>query len=154
MRTELRQQFYTKMIRAIYRYANRNAPHIADGEIFLGQYGDILLAAPIDLKIDVNALPKAGEAQGGAGKFHAYLKVGDVSLAPIPINLNLFTLLDKLDGGYRPNKYDKNTIVFLDDVIEQIAEVANQSPVLNFYDGEQRYRAKLEDDIIEVSGLA
>jgi DNA phosphorothioation-dependent restriction protein DptF len=151
---ELRQQFYAKMIRAIYRYANRNAPHITDGELFLGRFGDILLAAPIELKLDLNALPKVGEAKCGPAKFHAHLRVGEVSLAPIPINLNLFALLDKLDAGYRPNKYDKNTIVFLDDVIEQIAEVANQSPTLNFYEGEQRYRAKLEDDIIEVNGLA
>lgn len=80
------------------------------------------------------------------------LKVDEQLLAPMAINLNLFELICKLNNGYRPNKYDKNAIVLLDEMVEQIRAVAKKSPVLHYYEGDQHYRLGLDDGMITVEG--
>ncbi|MFG3851825.1 DNA phosphorothioation-dependent restriction protein DptF, partial [Escherichia coli] len=75
-------------------------------------------------------------------------------LLPVRIGLNLFELLNKLNNGYRPNKYDKNAIVLLDELVELITEQAKSSSEIKFYAGGLRvYRAKADDDMITISGM-
>lgn len=83
-----------------------------------------------------------------------HLKVGQNSLLPVRIGLNLFELLNKLNNGYRPNKYDKNAIVLLDEIVDLITEQAKSSSEIKFYAGGRRvYRAKADDDMITISGM-
>jgi DNA phosphorothioation-dependent restriction protein DptF len=140
------------LINAVYSYANRNAPWLEKGEVFLGKSGALQLAAPIDLKADFTAIQN--KTNKTVSRFWAYIKVADKALDPIAINLNLFELISKLNRGYRPNKYDKNAVVLLDEIIEQVREVAKQSNILRFYENGHRYTARLDDDMIEISGVA
>jgi DNA phosphorothioation-dependent restriction protein DptF len=145
--------FYTnELIRAVYRYANRNAPELQNGEILLGKSGPIKLVAPIEVKADLASIQK--KASPSVSHFWACLKVYDQVLEPIAINLNLFELISKLNRGYRPNKYDKNAVVLLDEIIEQIREVAKQSNILRFYENGHYYTAQQDDDMIEINGVA
>ena len=62
--------------------------------------------------------------------------------------------MSRIVHGYRPNKHDKNTIVLLDEIVEQIVEVANTSNTLYLHTGSKKIKIKkidLED--IEVSGM-
>lgn len=148
---ELRKFYSLDLIYGIQRYANRNAPELLNvqGELFLSSFGKVKLTAPVELKPDYDAIYK--KAHITSSHFMAYLKVGDKSIKPIAINLNLFELLQKLKDGYRPNKYDKNAIVLLDEIVEQVTDMAKSSMTLKFYDGDVRYTARQDDGMIVVS---
>ena len=148
-------RFYTsELIAGIQRYANRKAPELSmqKEEFFLGEYGGVKITAPVELKPDWEAIRNKNTAHPTG--FDVHLKVGQNSLLPVRIGLNLFELLNKLNNGYRPNKYDKNAIVLLDEIVELITEQAKSSSEIKFYAGGQRvYRAKSDDDMITISGM-
>lgn len=145
------RSFYVKeLIPAIFFYANRNAPELSKRELSLGQFGQCHVAVPVELKADYSAIQRQHVEKHD--HFSAYLKIDDQPLAPMAINLNLFELICKLNNGYRPNKYDKNAIVLLDEMVEQIRAVAKKSPVLHYYEGDQHYRLGLDDGMITVEG--
>ncbi|HFI9955913.1 TPA: DNA phosphorothioation-dependent restriction protein DptF [Escherichia coli] len=148
-------RFYTsELIAGIQRYANRKAPELSmqKEEFFLGEYGGVKITAPVELKPDWEAIRNKNTAHPTG--FDVHLKVGQNSLLPVRIGLNLFELLNKLNNGYRPNKYDKNAIVLLDEIVELITEQAKSSSEIKFYAGGQRvYRATADDDMITISGM-
>lgn len=148
-------RFYTsELIAGIQRYANRKAPELSmqKEEFFLGEYGGVKITAPVELKPDWEAIRNKNTAHPTG--FDVHLKVGQNSLLPVRIGLNLFELLNKLNNGYRPNKYDKNAIVLLDEIVELITEQAKSSSEIKFYAGGPRvYRAKSDDDMITISGM-
>lgn len=148
-------RFYAfELIAGIQRYANRKAPELSmqKEEFFLGEFGGVKITAPVEIKPDWDVIRNKNTAHSTG--FDVYLKVGKNPLPHIHIGLNLFELLDKLNNGYRPNKYDKNAIVLLDEIVELIAEQAKSSSEIKFYDGRQRvYRAKADDDMITISGM-
>ena len=109
----------------------------------------VKLTAPVELKPDYDSIHQKMHIT--SSHFMAYLKVGDQSLKPISINLNLFELLQKLKDGYRPKKYDKNAVVLLDEIVEQVTDMAKSSMTLKFYDGDVRYTARQDDGMIVVS---
>ncbi|MGL4206363.1 MAG: DNA phosphorothioation-dependent restriction protein DptF [Aeromonadaceae bacterium] len=147
------RQFYTKvLIPAIFTYANRHAPELGKREIFLGEFGGIKVAAPLDLKADYKRIQY--EHVEKHDYFCAYLKVGESELSPMVIGLNLFELIGKLNCGYRPNRYDKNAIILLDEMVEQIRTLAKTSPRLSYYEGAYTYRLELDDEGITVDGRA
>ena len=148
-------RFYTsELIAGIQRYANRKAPELSmqKEEFFLGEYGGVKITAPVELKPDWEAIRNKNTAHPTG--FDVHLKVGQNSLLPVRIGLNLFELLNKLNNGYRPNKYDKNAIVLLDEIVDLITEQAKSSSEIKFYAGGRRvYRAKADDDMITISGM-
>ncbi|MDE9432682.1 DNA phosphorothioation-dependent restriction protein DptF [Xenorhabdus bovienii] len=150
---ELRRFYSLELMAAIQRYANRRAPELTTNkdELFLGVFGSVKVTAPVALKGDYDAILKKNVTK--PAYFDAYLKIADHPLKPISINLNLFELLSKLNNGYRPNKYDKNAIVLLDEIVEQITEQAKSSSSLKFYDGRRTYIAKEDDGMITISGM-
>lgn len=148
-------RFYTsELIAGIQRYANRKAPELSmqKEEFFLGEYGGVKITVPVELKPDWVAIRNKNTAHPTG--FDVHLKVGQNSLLPVRIGLNLFELLNKLNNGYRPNKYDKNAIVLLDEIVDLITEQAKSSSEIKFYAGGRRvYRAKADDDMITISGM-
>lgn len=148
-------RFYTsELIAGIQRYANRKASELSmqKEEFFLGEYGGVKITAPVELKPDWEAIRNKNTAHPTG--FDVHLKVGQNSLLPVRIGLNLFELLNKLNNGYRPNKYDKNAIVLLDEIVDLITEQAKSSSEIKFYAGGRRvYRAKADDDMITISGM-
>jgi DNA phosphorothioation-dependent restriction protein DptF len=151
---EIKKFYSADLIQGIQRYANRNAPILLNvkDELFLNSFGEIKLTAPIDLKPDYDSIHNRSNID--SAHFMAYLKVGDKTIKPIVINLNLFELLQRLKDGYRPNKYDKNAIVLLDEIIEQVTDMAKSSMTLKFYDGDVRYTVKQDEGMIVVNGSA
>lgn len=147
----LLHDFYVKeLIPAIFYYANRNAVGLSKRELSLGQFGQCHVTAPVTLRADYDAI-KFQHIQK-QDYFSAYLKVDNQPLKPMSINLNLFELICKLNDGYRPNKYDKNAIVYLDEIVEQIRAIAKKSTILNYYEGHKSYRLELDGKNITVEG--
>lgn len=147
------RNFYVKhLISAIFYYANRNTTSLAKGEFFLEQYGHIIVSTALKLQGDYTAIEQLPANR--SPYFQAYLKIGNTPLKPITLTLSLFELIYKLNQGYRPNKYDKNTIVLLDELIKQITDIAKLSTELKIYDGATCYIASLDDGMIAINGGA
>lgn len=146
------RKFYTAVLTAgIFRYANRNAPELGKGEILLGEFQGVKIAGFVDLKPDFSAL-QALATVNSIAFFNVALKVGDEPIAPMPFNINLFALLLRLNQGYRPNKYDKNSIVLLDELVEQIKALVKRGNRLKLYRQRQRISLRFEDGMIDTVG--
>lgn len=144
-------RFYnTQLIKAIRSYANRNAPGLPQAELFIGEYGGIKLTANVEIKADYDSIQNA--KVDSCFNFYAFVKVADQKLSEaIPINLNVFDLILKLNNGYYPNKYDKSAIILIDEIVSQISSAAQSSNELKFHDAHKSYSAKFDDDMISIS---
>jgi DNA phosphorothioation-dependent restriction protein DptF len=146
------QKFYKRVLLAgILRYANRNAPELRGDEILLGEYQDVKIAASADLKPDYPAIQQLA-SKTPIAFFNVALKAGDEELEPMPFNINLFGLLLRLNQGYRPNKYDKNAIVLLDELVEHIKAVVKRGNRLKLYRQQQHISLKYDDGAIDTDG--
>jgi DNA phosphorothioation-dependent restriction protein DptF len=150
-RTALRR-FYTATLTAgIFRYTNRNASELGKDEILLGEYQGVKVAGLADLRPDYAVL-QALAPMTSIANFNVALRVGGEPLKPMPFNINLFGLLLRLNQGYRPNKYDKNSVVLLDELVEQIKAVVKRGNRLKLYRQQQRISLRYEDGMIDTVG--
>ncbi|GIU50477.1 hypothetical protein TUM4438_36610 [Shewanella sairae] len=147
----LRQYYKDVAIAAVHKYNNRNAPRLGKGEFFISEHNGFQLAADLELKVHVPQIAEDKETK--TSHFNTYFKVGK-RIVKLPTNINLLSLMLRIVEGYRPNKHDKNTVVLLDELVEEIAEVANETSTLHILYKNDRYKIANDDfDEFEVSGL-
>jgi DNA phosphorothioation-dependent restriction protein DptF len=135
---ELNEFYVDTLIAAIHRYCNRNAPNLDEDQFFISEYNGFKTAVELDVEPDFSAIKKQGVSK--IGSFNAYIYVDDTPLLPIPISVNFMELLEKINLGYRPNKHDKNSVLLLDEVIEQIVSVANKKNTLFIIKSEEIHK--------------
>lgn len=136
---------------AIRKYNNRNAPNLRNGQYLISEKNGYQLVAKLDIKPDLKNVPKQPPTQ--ISYFTACISVGNESLT-LPVNINLLQLMKRIVDGYRPNKHDKNTVVLLDELVEEISKIASKEKTLHIINGEQHITVTDdEDDKYEVSGL-
>ena len=110
------------------------------------------LAAEVELSIVYKFI--TADKSENLAFFNMYLEVDEERLEAIPIGVNLLVLMMDIVEGYRPNKYDKNSVVLLDELITKIIETANAADMLYLYKGDERIKLKANsDNEIRVSGL-
>jgi DNA phosphorothioation-dependent restriction protein DptF len=149
---ELNKFYKDILIAAIHRYCNRNSPTLDKDQFFISEYNGFKTAAELEVKPDFTAIKNQGV--GKIGLINAHIRVDDSPMIPIPISINLLELLGKINRGYRPNKHDKNVVLLLDEVIEQIISVANEKNTLFILKNDKRYKIANEDDeYFAVSGI-
>lgn len=152
LRNKLNKFYRESLIPAVHNYCNRNAPFLEKGTYFVSEYNRYSLATELDIKPDFHSIQTQPISR--ISGFDARLKIGDDKLKAIPININLFQLLEGINHGYRPNKHDKNSILQLDDVIEQIISVANNNHVLHVFSDHEKFKVvKQDSDYFEVSEI-
>lgn len=148
-KAELKAFYKNVVLASINLYANRNSKNLDGDEFFISAHGNWQLTAKLELSVDYGAIKKSEELK--LGYFNAYVKVADKQLEPIPISINLLDLMYRIVRGYRPNKHDKNTVVLLDEIVDQIVEIANASNILYLHDNNLRIKLKqVDEDDIEV----
>ncbi|EOX3959405.1 MULTISPECIES: DNA phosphorothioation-dependent restriction protein DptF [Vibrio] len=151
-RRDLNKFYKDILISAIHRYCNRNSPTLDKDQFFISEYNGFKTAAELEVKPDFTAIKTQGV--GKIGSFNAHIRADDNALLPMPISINLLELLEKVNQGYRPNKHDKNAVLLLDEVIEQLITVANEKNTLFILKNDKRYKIVNEDDeYFEVSGI-
>lgn len=152
LRNKLNKFYRESLIPAVHNYCNRNAPFLDKGTYFVSEYNGYSLATELDIKPDFHSIQTQPISR--IGSFDARLKIGDNELKSIPVNMNLFQLLEGINQGYRPNKHDKNAILQLDDVVEQIISSANSNHVLHIFSDKTKFKVvKQDSDYFEVSGI-
>ena len=151
-KAKLRQFYRHTAITAIHKYNNRNAPKLAKGEFFISEHNGYYLASSLELKADTKMLKNTYEDR--TSHFTAYFRVGDKTLS-LKVNINLLNLMQRIVAGYRPNKHDKNTVVLLDELVDQIKDIANSTDNLYIVGkGQEKYKVtNVDDEDFEVSGL-
>lgn len=147
------RDFYSDVVlKAINKYANRNAPYLSKDQFYLSSHGRCDLAAEVELSIVYQSIEK--NKSEDLESFSMYLEVDGQPLQAIPIGVNLLVLIMNIVDGYRPNKYDKNSVVLLENLIAKIKETASRSDVLYLYqDGKPIKIKAYSDSEIRVSGL-
>lgn len=149
---ELNLFYKETLIAAVHRYCNRHAHTLDKDAYFISEYNGFKTAVELEVKPNFAAISQ--NASNKIGAFFAQLLVDDKPLKPMPISMNLFGLLQRITQGYRPNKHDKNAVLLLDEVIEQIVSVANKKDTLLILKSEKRYKVSNQDnEYFEVSGL-
>lgn len=151
VRTAMQRKYRSVLTAGIFRYANRNAPELGTDEILLSEFHGVKVAGLVDLRPDYAALQQLA-ARTPIAHFNVALKVGDQSLKPMPFNINLFGLLLRLNEGYRPNKYDKNAVVLLDELVEQIKALVKRDNRLKLYRQQKHISLRYEDGTIDTVG--
>ncbi|MDY6927421.1 MAG: DNA phosphorothioation-dependent restriction protein DptF [Pseudomonadota bacterium] len=149
------KNFYQKtLINAVRNHINRNAPSLSKNQYLISELNGYQLTSKLDIKPDYKSIQS--DTPVSASYFNAFMivKVNDreTKVRPIPLNINLLGLLIDIVNGYRPNKHDKSAVVLLDELVDDIIKVANQSRDIQIVKGSQRFELrKVEDDEIEVS---
>jgi DNA phosphorothioation-dependent restriction protein DptF len=148
---KLIKDFYNNTLRtSIRKYNNRNAPKLDKNHYLISELNGYQMVAKLDVKLDSKAIPNFPPKSSSS--FTACIKVDDVPLT-VPVNINLLNLMQKIVDGYRPNKHDKNTVVLLDELIEELSQVANRVTTLHIVKGDQHFTVKnADEDEFEVSG--
>lgn len=149
---KLRHFYRHTAITAIHKYNNRNAPKLAKGEFFISEHNGYFLASSLELKADPKSVKNNFEDK--TSHFTAYFRVEDKTL-PLFININLLNLMQRIVAGYRPNKHDKNTVVLLDELVDEITDIANSADTLYIVGkGQMKYKIhNVDDEDFEVSEL-
>lgn len=146
------RKFYREVaLAAIHKYNNRNAPELDKNAFLVSEHNGFQLAAEIEIKADLKEIRIDNEKQ--STHFNAYFKIGEKT-KKLQININLLGLMQRIVEGYRPNKHDKNTVVLLDELVEEITEIANTTNTLLIVKGSQRIKINnIDDEEFEVSGI-
>lgn len=150
--------FYNKQLRpALRHYNNRSGRKLDKNQYLISEAEGFAIAAKLDIKFDraklLEAIERDQNRAPNISHFEAFMSVAG-NPASILVNANLFKLLNKINDGYRPNRHDKNAIILLDELNDDIAEIANRSDTLQFIaDGKTISVEQVDDDEFEVSGL-
>lgn len=150
-RAVIRKFYIAVLIPGIFRFANRNAAELGKGEILLGVFNGVKIAGLAELKPDFARLEALAPTTTIAA-FNVALRVGDVTLKTMLFNINLFSLLVRLNQGYRPNKHDKNAVVLLDELVEQIKTIVKRGNRLRLYGTNRNISLRHEDGMIDIVG--
>lgn len=143
--------FYKHMLfDALWRYINRSAPELKNKQYLIAKENNVIFATELKLSVDWDAI--ANDNSQDLMAFKARIKVNKTVISPaLSVNINLFELIERLNSGYRPNKYDKSCVILLDELVEQIKSVMAKSDTLVLLDGNVTYEAERDGNLIEIS---
>jgi len=118
------REFYNKtFLKALRRYANRRSPKLKNQHFFLKEVNGYVFASKVDITADFKGIES--DTPRNLGAFNLRVLVEGKPLKPVVVDAGLFDLIHRVNHGYRPNKYDKSSIVILEELIEEIQSVGN-----------------------------
>ena len=147
---EILNDFYRHtLFSALWRYINRSAPQLKKKQFLVSKENDVLFATELKLLVDWELIAHYDSVD--LMSFKALLKVNKEAIKPaLPVNINLFELLQRLNSGYRPNKYDKSCVLLLDELVKQIKLKMAITDTLIIVDGKEVYEAEQDGSLIEI----
>jgi DNA phosphorothioation-dependent restriction protein DptF len=153
-RQKLRSFYKDELVSALVRFGNRLDPSLtAKQHLFLCSRNGVFVSAVADIKPDLKRIES--EEMANIHEFPVCLKVGDEPLQTFNVNLSFLELVSKINDGYRPNKHDKNTIVILEEIVEDVIKIIIRSYKLMLSDSRKHVflTNEIEDGEIVVGGV-
>jgi len=143
------QAFYKKIKKAIFTYANKHNPSLSSKELFqVDSINGYAIATPLEITPVWSHIER--NKKHNINNFQCFLKVGESSIEPFSVSLNMYKLILAINNGYRPNKHDRNTIIIFDEVLDKISSKLKTSRKLFFIKDNQYYEFRNSADEIEV----
>lgn len=125
------QNFYKDLRKAMFLYINRHKPELTNTLIIL-ESKDFYIT--VDAKIVRDKRKIQEEKSIKLKSFNCYLLVNEKSIEPIEITFNIYKMIQDINRGYVPNKYDRNNLIifkeFIDRIIEEI-KISNRLIVID-----------------------
>lgn len=141
--------FYKLLKKAIFSYANKYTPPLANSDLMqIDSVNGWGVCTEVAISPDVKVIEK--KQNGDLNSFECCLKINDVSITPLKINLGLYEMILSINDGYRPNKHDRNTIVLFEELLSRISVSVVTANKVAFVKGGELYTLKHQDDEIEV----
>ena len=109
---------------------------------------DITVATPIDIKPNWSKIKESKSKSFNS--FPLYLKINNVEIDDILITLNLQSMIQLINDGYRPNKHDRNTIALFNELIQSILSIGGKSQEIIFIENQTSLHLTNIEDEIEV----
>lgn len=139
------REFYDKtLIASLIKFANRLLTGLGMDAIYLAERNGVTVTTKVRIAMDTKGLTSPVSSQ--IHSFHAAIKVGEEAIKPFPVTISFLELAERIMSGYRPNRHDKNTIVILEEVIDEVTKVASKNGALNFIRDKSEWSLLLEDD--------
>jgi DNA phosphorothioation-dependent restriction protein DptF len=146
---KLRSFYHDNFIAALLKFANRFYAQLTKEHLIdLGDYNGYRLAGSAEFRADLKRIED--ESQKRLTNFNIYLKIGDKELSSIPVSVNFLELIFKINHGYRPNKHDKNTIIILDEIIDEVVRIVRKNKQLFVINGQTQWTLKFAKDDQEI----
>ncbi|WP_255546840.1 DNA phosphorothioation-dependent restriction protein DptF [Moritella sp. 36] len=155
------KEFYNQvLLKGLLTYNNRSAAGLGNREFLVRHLNGYNLVAELDIKYNPAAIKQqsciheTNNHFDDVSHFYAHIKVNGKDVNPIRININLLSLLNRIVKGYRPNKHDKNTILLLDEIINELRTLANAENTLYIHhiDKEDRKDKKYRVEDVDCDG--
>lgn len=125
----LRNFYQDEFISALMRFGNRLNPSLTrENHLFLYSRNGVSVSAEADIKVDLIGIKD--QEYKNIHEFSICLKVCDQSLRRFQVNVSFLELIYKINNGYRPNKHDKNTIIVLEEIIDEVTKAILKSDKL------------------------
>ncbi|TDO96723.1 DNA phosphorothioation-dependent restriction protein DptF [Marinomonas balearica] len=149
----LRKFYKDSLIESLRKFANRLVSKVVKDGIYIAERNGVVISSKVDLKMDPKRI--SGDQSNKINFFNAYLCIDDEEIQAFPVTISFLELSERVLGGYRPNRHDKNSVVILEEVIEDITAIAGQSSSLNFHkaDNSTHWSLSLEYDEFVVEDL-
>lgn len=139
------REFYDKiLVASLIKFANRLTPKLLGDGIYLAERNGVTISTKARVSLDLKSLKDVNAGQIHC--FYAAIKVGEQSITPFPITVSFLELTERIMAGYRPNRHDKNTVVILEEVIEEMTRVASKNETLHLHRGAEGWILIMEDD--------
>ncbi len=150
-RKELRNFYKNELVNALLVFANRFAPNLSrKNQLFLNDYNGYQVSAEAKISGNIKQIEYAHNRSSTLGHFNACLKLGKNDLAPFPVSVNFFSLIRKINQGYRPNRHDKNNLVILEEIIEIIIGRIRNSDTLYIQKQDESWTLINDVDELEI----
>ena len=131
----IRRFYQEQLVSALMRFGNRLQPSLTKRQqIYLCERNEVVISAKADVRADFKRILESQTKS--IHHFHVCLKVGDEQIKSLPVNVSFLELILKINDGYRPNKHDKNTVVILEEMIEEITRIAKKANTIYFTVGD------------------
>jgi len=152
-RKQLRKFYQDELVAALMRFGNRLEPSLTERKhMFLCNRNGVFVSAKADVRPDFKKIEN--ELFENIHEFPICLKVGGKAVRLFHVNVRFLELIFKINNGYRPNKHDKNTIVILEEIIDDVTKAIVKSDRLLFSHGfsEVVLTNEIEDQEFVVGG--
>ncbi|WP_051785967.1 DNA phosphorothioation-dependent restriction protein DptF [Endozoicomonas numazuensis] len=147
------EKFYSKcFLEALFRFANRFAPELTSkSQLFLAEYNGYQVSTAVDVEANLQRIVQHKPLR--LSHFNAVLELNyEEDLPPVPISASFLDLILKINSGYRPNKHDKNNIVILEELIEDITRRVQESKKLHIHKDQDEWTLINRGHQIKVKG--
>lgn len=144
-RKDLRDFYNKQLITSLLKFANRLEPKLINDGIYLTKRNDVVISAKINVRPDLHSIAKANSKKNQIHCFYAAIKVDDTPLKPFPVTISFLELAKRILGGYRPNRHDKNAVVILEEVIEELVSTANKAESIYLHRKDKKWILSLDD---------